>query len=176
MILKSEKVILQTTMLKHVPFLWKWIQDKKVTKYMNGAQFPKTYAAEVRWFKRAKRKKHEMLFVILDAATQKPIGAFGIHQISHEHRKATVGIMIGEKAYWSRGFGTDAMKTALCYCFKKLKLNKVGLSVDVENKGGLRCYRRCGFKKVGYLKDDVMSREHFRDSYLMEVFAKDFLS
>lgn len=111
MILKGEKVILKPSTLKYIPFYWKWIRDKRVTHYMTGAQFPKTYAEEVRWFRGMKRKKDEKLFIILDAATKKPIGNLGIHQISYYNRKASIGIMIGKKAYWNKGFGTDAMKT-----------------------------------------------------------------
>lgn len=139
---------------------------------MTGAQFPKTYKEEMRWFRSMKRKKDERLFIILDAATKKPIGNLGVHQISHYNKKAGIGILIGEKAYWNKGYGTDAMKTALRYCFEILKLNKVTLTVDVENKRGIRCYGKCGFIKVGFLKDDAVRHNRLRDSYLMEAFNK----
>lgn len=172
MLLKGEKVILKQSALKHVPLYWKWIRDKRVTRYMTGAQFPKTYAEELKWFRGMKRKKDEKLFIILDAATKKPIGNLGIHQISYYNCKASIGIMIGEKAYWNKGFGTNAMKTALFYCFNTLKLNKVSLTVDVDNIGGMKCYRKCGFKKVGFLKDDAVRAGKMCNSYLMEAFAK----
>lgn len=171
MSLRGEKIFLVPSTLKHVPFYWKWIRDVKVTRYMTGAQFPKTYAEEVRWFKKMKRKKDELLFTILDDSTKRPIGTLGIHQISHFNKKASIGIMIGEKTYWNIGFGTDAMKTALQYCFKTLKLNKVSLTVDVDNIRGMKCYQKCGFKKVGFLKDDAVRHGKMCDSYLMEMFA-----
>lgn len=138
---------------------------------MTGAQFSKTYKEEVKWFRDIKRKKDERLFTILDASTNRPIGTVGIHRILHFNRKADIGIMIGEKAYWNKGFGTDAMKTALRYCWENLKLNKVSLTVDVENRGGMKCYRRCGFKKVGFLKDDAIRDGKMCDSFLMTAFS-----
>lgn len=167
----SKKIILKPSSLKYAPYYWKWIRDKKVTAYMTGAQFPKTFEEEVRWLQQMKRKKDERLFVIFDAATKKPIGNLGIHQISHYNKKAGIGIMIGEKDYWNKGYGTDAMKTALRYCFKNLKLNKVTLTVDVENARGIGCYEKCGFVKIGFLKDDAVRNGRMRDSFLMEAFA-----
>ena len=173
MILRGEKVILKLSTLKHVPLYWKWIRDKEVTRYLTGAQFPKTYRAEIRWFRQTKRKKDEKLFIILDAATKKPIGNLGIHQISIFNKKAGIGLMIGEKDFWNKGYGTDALKTALRYCFKKLKLNKVTLTVDVQNKRGIRCYEKCGFVTIGFLKDDAIRSGIMKDSYLMEAFANE---
>lgn len=137
---------------------------------MTGAQFPKTLAGELRWLKSVKRKKDEKLFTIFDEATKKPIGNLGIHQISTFNAKAVIGIMIGEKAYWNRGYGTDAMKTAIRYCFEKLDLNKISLTVDTENVRGIACYKKCGFKKVGFLKDDANRNGQLCDSFLMEIF------
>lgn len=171
LILKGEKVTLKPFMLKYLPACWKWINDREVTRHLGGP-FPKTYADELKWFRNMKHKKDELLFAIIDSETDKYIGNIGIHQINKVHRKATCGIVIGDKSYWNKGYGTDAMKTALQYCFKKLKLNKVGLTVFPENKGAQKCYKRCGFKCVGYLKDDIFKLGKFRDSIYMEAFAK----
>jgi RimJ/RimL family protein N-acetyltransferase len=47
----------------------------------------------------------------------------------------------------------------------------VVLTVDVENARGIRCYEKCGFVKIGFLKDDAVRNGQMRDSYLMEAFA-----
>lgn len=83
--------------------------------------------------------------------------------------------MIGEKSYWGKGYGTDAMKAALKHCFKKLKLNKVSLTVFLKNKRAQGCYKKCGFKRIAYLKDDVFVHGKFQDVLYMEIFAKDFM-
>lgn len=135
--------------------------------------YPKTYAGEVKWFRKMRRQKNDEIFIIIDPETNQHIGNVGIHHISKAHRKAEIGIMIGEKSYWGKGYGTDAVKTALKYCFKKLKLNKVSLTVFPKNKRAQKCYKKCGFKRIAYLKDDVFVRGKFQDALYMEVFAKD---
>ncbi|MEK7528699.1 MAG: GNAT family N-acetyltransferase [Patescibacteria group bacterium] len=168
----GSKIALRPLTLRDLPNCWKWIRDREVTRYMSGAQFPKTYVGEVKWFKNMKKKKDELLFAMLDKKSGQHIGTFGIHSISQYNKKATVGIMIGEKEFWGRGYGTDAMTTALAYCFKKLKLNKVSLLVVPQNKGAMKCYKKCGFKKVGFIKDESRGVDgKFHDAYLMDTFA-----
>ena len=47
------------------------------------------------------------------------IGGLNLHNIVAEDRRATLGIMIGEKDCWSRGYGTDAILTLLRYGFAR---------------------------------------------------------
>ena len=46
----------------------------------------------------------------------KLIGNVGIVHIDWTERKAEIGVMIGEKDYWSQGYGTDAMTVLLGTC------------------------------------------------------------
>lgn len=171
MLLSGKKVILSPLAVKHISKCFEWIHDPQTTKFLQGP-FPKTYLGELAWFRKMKSQKSELFFAILDKITQQYIGNIGIHHISHEHKKADIGIMIGEKTHLDRGYGTDSMQTALKYCFQVLKLNKVSLIVDPRNKRARCCYKKCGFKKIGYLKDDAMLNGQFVDSVMMTVFAK----
>ena len=168
--LLGEKTLLKPLELNDIPNCWRWIHDKKVIRYLQGP-FPKTYAGEVAWFRKMQKQKSERLFGVFDKEKGVHIGTLGIHNISKEHRKANIGIMFGEKSCWGKGFGSDALKTALTYCFQKLRLNKVSLIVDPLHDRAQKCYEKCGFKRVGFLKDDAFVRGRWRDSIVMEVFA-----
>ncbi len=157
----------------HIPKCWEWICDKKVTKFL-GNTFPNTYQAELKWFREMQKKKDERMFAILDKETGKHIGNIGLHEISKKDKNATIGIMIGEPKYWNKGYGTDALKTALRYCFKRLKLNKVRLDVRTEHKAAQKCYKKVGFKRTGTAQDEYFKEGKFHDVFLMEILAKDF--
>ena len=158
---------------KHMPQCWRWINDKNVTKFL-GNTFPETYRKEMKWFREMKKKKDEKMFAIHDKETGKYIGNLGLHQISKKDRKARIGIMIGDKEYWNQGYGTDALRTTLRYCFKRLNLNKVGLDVRTEHRAAQKCYKKVGFKPIGTSKDEYFKEGKFYDTILMEIFARDF--
>lgn len=167
----GKKVILRPLTKKDLQACFRWVQDPSVTRYTRFP-IPKTMREERNWFLEFKKSiKTERIFAILNKKPGKFIGNTGVHKIDQTHKKCSVGILIGEKDHWNKGFGTDAMKTVLKYCFKKLKLYKVSLVVDPKNKRGIRCYEKCGFRKEGYLKDDDFYKGKRYDSILMAVFS-----
>ena len=45
------------------------------------------------------------------------------------NRSAQVGIVIGSKPHWGKGYGTDAMRIVLRFAFEKMNLHRVWLNV-----------------------------------------------
>ena len=112
-----------------------WNQDTEVTKYREtGGSDDK--------------KLSNLSFGIFDKESQKLIGDIGISSIDSKNKNAEIGMAIGDKNYWSKGYGTDLVKTILKFCFEDLNLNKVYLDVWEENKRAIGCYSKCGFKKM----------------------------
>jgi len=64
----------------------------------------------------------------------------GLHKIDRLHRKAEVGIVIGEPTFWSQGYGTEAMRVVLRYGFRRARVNKISLDVLEYNTRALRTY------------------------------------
>src|SRR2546421_737803 len=63
-------------------------------------------------------------------------------------RAAVLGIWVAE-AHWSRGHGTDAVRTLCRFGFREMNLQRIGLSVYETNPGGVRVYEKVGFKEEG---------------------------
>src|SRR5690606_6936574 len=89
-------------------------------------------------------------------------------------RSAVLGIMIGEKTHWNRGYGTDAIMTMLAYGFDALNLHRIELTVSEDNARGIACYRKCGFVEEGRLRQNRFARGRYWDSLLMSVLAEEF--
>ncbi len=92
----------------------------------------------------------EVRFVI-ETADGVPIGDIGLLGI-HPHGRAELSILIGERAYWSRGYGTDAIRCLLGFAFGALDLRRVTLIADADNLRGIRCYEKAGFRHEGVLR------------------------
>lgn len=65
------------------------------------------------------------------------------------HRDAYIGLGIGERADWGKGYGSDAMRLILRYAFDELNLYRVTLSVFEYNARAIHLYRKLGFKEEG---------------------------
>ena len=79
---------------------------------------------------------------------------FDIDEVSGE---AEIGIMIGNRAYWDQGYGTDAILTALSYVFSQAGLSRVYLKTLNWNNRAQKCFQKCGFTPCGQLVRDGYS-------------------
>lgn len=62
---------------------------------------------------------------------------------------AKVGILIGEPAYWQRGYGTEAMRMLLAYLFDHFSLGRIELDTADFNGRAQRSFEKCGFRRLG---------------------------
>jgi RimJ/RimL family protein N-acetyltransferase len=60
-----------------------------------------------------------------------------------------VGLFIGDKSCWNKGYGTEVMRLLLRHGFGTLNLNRIFLRVDEDNYGGIRAYEKAGFLLEG---------------------------
>ncbi len=91
------------------------------------------------------------------------IGNCSYYNINEKRREAELGIMIGDRAFWGKGYGTDAVNALLKYVFTETNLLQVHLKSLDWNLRAHRCFEGCGFTGCGYL---------YRDGYsfiLMEI-------
>ena len=98
------------------------------------------------------------------------VGLLGIHP----HGRAELSIRLGEKAYWSRGYGGDAIRTLLEFAFGTLALRRVTLIADADNARGIRCYENCGFRHEGMLRGHRLRYGKPLDMVAMAVLREEF--
>jgi len=91
-------------------------------------------------------------FTIRTLSDDKLIGDIGLYVFNWSGRDAFVGLGIGERDFWGRGYGTDAMKLILRYGFMEVNLNRVTLTVFEYNPRAIRSYEKSGFGHEGRLR------------------------
>jgi RimJ/RimL family protein N-acetyltransferase len=109
--------------------------------------------------KRANNPSPTVSFGVQTKAGQ-PIGYFGINWIMPSSRFAYLGAYIGEPAYWSRGYGTDALALLLDYTFDWLDLRRIVIVTSSMNARVQRMMEKIGFtfegcQRQGTLADGV---------------------
>lgn len=67
---------------------------------------------------------------------------------------AEVGIMIGDKEYWSRGYGTEAVTLLVEHVFQATSLRRLYLHTLDWNHRARRCFAKCGFREVKTVRRD----------------------
>jgi RimJ/RimL family protein N-acetyltransferase len=152
-----------------------WINDREVTRFLN-ARYPMPLLAEEQWLRAASSTVMDFQHVDFAVETKDGvhIGTVGFHVASAENRTARLGISIGEKAYWSRGYGTDTVVTICRFGFEQMNLNRIDLSVDAENVRAIRCYAKSGFTLEGRLRERLYRRGRYGDQFIMSILRDEF--
>jgi RimJ/RimL family protein N-acetyltransferase len=112
-----------------------------------------------------KNEPYDAFFRIRTLEDDRLIGFIGFFAQSWNHGDAWVAIAIGERDYWGKGYGTDAMKTLLRYAFHEMNLRRVTLIAFEYNARAIRSYEKAGFRLEGRMRG-MMLREGRRWDWL----------
>lgn len=168
--LRGFKTTLRPLQDSDIPLLTRWINDPEVRVNL-GAQLPKIEADE-REFVQGRSKSHVVLMIEVDG---KPIGTMGLHRITYPDATATTGAMIGEKAYWGKGYGSDAKMALLDYAFNTLGLRRVKSRALAFNERSVAYSAKCGYVIEGVEKEEVYRNGAYHDLVLLAVTRKAWL-
>jgi RimJ/RimL family protein N-acetyltransferase len=152
-----------------------WLNDPEVKRYLGG-RYPWSLAAEQEWLRQRTAKPIDFneLSLVIETRDGRAIGTVGLGGITPENREATLGIMIGAKDCWSRGYGTDAILALLRFAFGEMNLHRVQLEVFGDNARGIACYRKCGFVEEARLRQDRYRLGSRVDALVMGVLKSEF--
>jgi RimJ/RimL family protein N-acetyltransferase len=82
-------------------------------------------------------------------ADGKYIGYCGLTGLRDRHGNLELGILIGDREYWGRGYGREVVRLLLDYGFRHLGARRIGLTTHAKNERAIRCYVACGFVEEG---------------------------
>jgi len=123
------------------------------------------------WFEKQNEKGFDSKRYSFAARTlgeDKLIGFFGLW-VNLIQSEAWVGIGIGDRDFWGKGYGTDMMKLCLQYAFTELNLYRVSLGLHAYNVRALRSYEKAGFRLEGTTRKDTIREGKRTDGFWMGI-------
>ena len=174
----GERIRFRGVEREDLPTFVKWLNDPEVRKGIL-IHNPISQADEEDWFERMiKRPLDEHVFGIEvresgeqgGLETWKLIGTFAFDGIDWRNGSAEFGILIGEKSYWNRGYGTEAVRLLAQHGFRTLNLHRIYLHVFENNPRAIRAYEKAGFVHEGRER-----QTEFRDGRYIDVLRMSML-
>src|SRR3989344_3735682 len=132
-----------------------WLNDPKVNQYLES-RFTRSTIAGVRKYVKNILKDKDIYFFAIIAQDGTHIGNIKLGPIDQHHKLAAIGLMIGDKQYWGRGYATEAIRLITHFAFKNLKLHKVTAGTYTNNLGSIKAFLKEGFYQEG------VERKHYR--------------
>lgn len=171
----GEKTRLRALERSDLVKVWKWLNDEEVMWFMAAPCNTQSLAEVEQWFSRLQEAAgYSSRHFIIETEEGTPIGGIYYEYLDTRHQRTEVGMQIGEKEYWGKGYGTDAMITFLDYLFNELGLHRVYLRVERYNTRALKCYEKCGFTQEGILRHHVFTKGEYHDDLVMGILRDEF--
>ena len=148
-----------------------WLNDMEVTVNLNLYTSIINIENEREMLVRLSKEQN---YSIIDIGADELIGNCGYVSIDHLNQTAEVGIFIGNKKYWNRGYGTEALTLLMNYGFKVLNLHNVFLKVYSFNERAIRCYEKVGFRIIGKRREALLRGKDRHDIIYMDLLHNDF--
>jgi RimJ/RimL family protein N-acetyltransferase len=175
--LQGEKVVLRPVRRSDIEYFLKWFNNPEVTQYL-GVYLPMTEMAEEKFIEELGNTGAgtRVLFVIevIDGEITIPIGNIALSSIHPKDHRAVFGIAIGEKDYWSKGYGTEAANLIIRYGFEQLNLHRINSSAISFNERSLRLHLRVGFKEEGRQREAVFKNGEYHDHVMFGLLREEW--
>ncbi|MFX1286900.1 MAG: GNAT family N-acetyltransferase [Promethearchaeota archaeon] len=174
--LRGKRVKLGPIKREYIDSFLKWFNDPEITQYLIRYR-PMTRIAEEDWIENLKDTDNNIYFSIVIPHEDKPeklIGNCDLHNINWKDRVAEAGILIGEKEYQNKGFGTEAMELLLEYGFNTVNLNRIELHVYDYNVRAIKSYKKVGFIEEGRKRQFVWYNGSYHDAIMMSILAEEW--
>jgi len=176
--LQGERVLLTPLQIENIYKHFAWNNDPELNMLDSELPFVEESFGD---FKRrfegllAQPSMNSQDFEIHDE-NGKLIGVVEISDISDHNRHCSVSLTIGDRAYWGKGYGRDAMKVILDYCFGVLKMHRLTAEAFEYNDAWKRLVEGMGFHKEGTIRDFVFREGRYWDKHLYALLDSDYSS
>jgi RimJ/RimL family protein N-acetyltransferase len=151
----SDKVKLREKRLADVPLDFSWQIDPELVQLdaapllsLSFQQYLSEYTRELRYPSLTRQR------FAIETLDGKHIGNCTYYGIDGAKGETELGIMIGDRAYWDKGYGTSAVTAIVNYIFQQTKLKRIYLKTLESNTRAQKCFTKCGFTPYGHLKRD----------------------
>ena len=164
----GDKIYLRPLDMEDIDSFILWLNDEEVRQYLKRMT-PLNRTREKEFVEKLYKDEREIILGIVPKENDQLIGNIALHGISMPFRNAGLGIFIGDKSCWSKGYGTEALNLMLRYGFHELNLHRIFLTVLSSNPRAIHTYEKVGFRREGIFRDHIYRNGKYHDVYYMGI-------
>ena len=150
MVLEGQKVVLREKRITDAENDYAWRCDRDLARLDAASPIKPSYREYVAYYadelRFPSRRRHRFAIESLDG---KHIGNCMYYDIDEQRRQAELGIMIGDRHYWGKGYGTDAVNTLVNHIFTETNIDRIYLNTLEWNVRAQLCFQKCKFIPCG---------------------------
>ena len=139
-VINGKRVRLRRIERSDLPRFVEWMNDPELRDHL-AAIYPLSQAQEEQWFESMLRLEPTLQPFAIDARLTPQgkqwtlVGTISFHNVDWRNRTAELGMFIGPRELWGKGFGTEALRALVAFAFRSSTCTGSGSGLRGEHPG-----------------------------------------
>jgi [ribosomal protein S5]-alanine N-acetyltransferase len=161
--LSGQNIYLREITISDVPgAYYRWMNDPAITQFLESRFYPNTMDSLNEYVKNKQADSNNVFLAIVIKENHRHIGNIKLGPINWIHRFADIGIIIGEKDCWGKGYASEAISLVTKFAFNTLNLHKLTAGCYEMNQGSVKAFQKAGF----YIEGGRKSQYYYQGAYI----------
>lgn len=166
--IRSDRLVLSSLRADQVDDGYEaWMNDPLVLRYLEARAESHTHDSLLSYVEAMRSSDTSWLFGIFLRQGGDHIGNAKLGPFSRLHNTATLGLVLGRRDHWGRGYATEAIRAVVSWAFDELELDKVTAGAYAANTGSVRAFQRAGFAIEGIQRQQARLDDGTRDDVVI---------
>lgn len=171
--MEAKELIIRPTIFSDCELFAEWESDSSVIEFFS-IDSDRTYEDVVREFVARELDKTKLQYTICSTEGV-PIGRIYISRIDLEYDSLDITrIYIADKNNRGKGYGEEALRLILEYCFMNLHMERVTLDYFEGNNIAATLYAKLGFKHEGLARNACKKNGKYYDLHLLGLLRSEY--
>jgi ribosomal-protein-alanine N-acetyltransferase len=154
----------------------RWLQDPEVARYLESRFARHSLDGLPPWIEQMNNSPDSLLLGLFTRSEGLHIGNIKLGPIDSHHGRGDIGLMLGEKSHWGRGYASEAIMRVAVHAFDDLGLRKLTAGCYANNIGSMKAFEKVGFTIEARLAEHWVSDDGVQDGILMGLTTAQFVS
>jgi len=152
--LRGARILLRRPQMSDAQHVFHWERDDEVWRYDPHRPYSQTLKEFLPIFERNYvRGNGRQFWFIIEDELHVPIGTITYFNVDQRAGQAEVGLGLGDKTRWGKGYGAEAIHTLVQYLFTQPHFVRLYAETALANLPARKAFARVGFGEVGQIFD-----------------------
>lgn len=144
-----------------------WLADPAVMRFIEMGNAQSDSASIAAYIESMNNSPDNYLFGMFARPDGRHIGNIKLGSIDRRYERADIGLLIGDRASWGKGFASEAIAAISEYARSSLHLRRVFAGCHETNSGSVKAFLNAGFEIEGRLRQHAKDGDDFVDGLIV---------
>lgn len=149
-----------------------WLNDPEINRFLEVRHARQDLVSTRAFVESINGSDHSVLFAMRLKKDGRHIGNIKLGPVIRAHSRADIGLMIGDREAWGKGFATEAIAAVTRHAHEDLGLAKVTAGIYASNLGSIAAFLKAGFVEEARLSRHWRGDHDWEDDVLFAHFAE----